>query len=72
MLEKLIELLGKDNAQKLEDGLVDIILDQVKDDFSGYTEYILSPEDVIDFADRCKAKAFKNIETELVASMEKK
>ena len=33
MLEKLIELLGKDNTQKLEDGITDIILDQIRNDF---------------------------------------
>lgn len=33
MLEKLIGLLGKDNTQKLEDGITDIILDQNRNDF---------------------------------------
>ena len=33
MLEKLIGLLGKDNTQKLEDGITDIILDQIRNDF---------------------------------------
>ena len=70
MLEKLIELLGKDNTQKLEDGITDIILEQIRSDFSGFSEYILNPDDVTDFAERCKEKAFKNIEAELVQKIE--
>lgn len=70
MLEQLIKLLGKDNAQKLEDGITDIILEQIRDDFTGYSEYILNPDDITEFAERCKEKAFKNIESELVKKME--
>lgn len=72
MLEKLIELLGKDNAQRLEDGITDIILEQVKDDFADSKNYILCPDDVIEFAEQCKEKAFKNIEAELVQKFEEK
>lgn len=70
MLEKLVQLLGKDNAKKLEDGITDIILEQIRDDFTDSSEYILSPDDVVDFAERCKEKAFKNIESELIKKME--
>lgn len=70
MLEKLVELLGKDNAKKLEDGITDIILEQIRDDFADSSEYILSPDDVVEFAERCKEKAFNSIEQELVNKME--
>ena len=32
MLEKLIELLGEDNAKKIEDGITEIILDRIRAD----------------------------------------
>lgn len=70
MLEKLIELLGKDNTQKLEDGITDIILDQIRNDFDDSETYILSPDDVIEFAERCKERAFKSIESDLIQKME--
>lgn len=72
MLEKLIELLGKDNAQKLEDGITDIILERIRDDFEDSETYILSPDDVIEFAERCKQKAFAKIEDEVIKEMETK
>lgn len=70
MLEKLTELLGKDNAKKLEDGITDIILEQIMDDFSDSSEYILSPDDVVEFVKMCEEEAFKNIEKELIKKME--
>jgi len=70
MLEQLIKLLGRDNAQKLEDGIIDIVLEQIRNDFTGYSRYILDPDDITVFTERCKEKAFKNIESELVKKME--
>lgn len=72
MLEKLIELLGEENAQRLENGITDIILEQIRSDFADYSEYILPPDDVIEFAERCKEKAFSNLEAEIVRNMEDK
>lgn len=72
MLEKLINLLGEENTKRLEGGITDIILEQVKNDFEGSDTYILSPDDVIDFAERCKEKAFANIEVEIIKNMEEK
>lgn len=70
MLEQLIGLLGRENTKRLEDGITDIILEQVKNDFEDSDTYILSPDDIIDFAERCKEKAFANIEVEMVKNME--
>lgn len=72
MLEKLINLLGEENTKRLEDGITDIILGQIENDFEHSQMYILSPDDVIDFAERCKEKAFANIETEIIKNMEEK
>lgn len=72
MLEKLIELLGKDNALRLEDGITNIILEQIQNDFSDSENYILCPDDIVEFAEHCKEKAFKNIEAELVQKFEDK
>lgn len=70
MLGKIAELLRQDNMKKLEDGIIDIILAQIQSDFSGLSEYILDPDDVTEFVEKCKEKAFKNIEAELIAKME--
>lgn len=70
MLEKLVQLLGEENTKRMEDGITDIILEQIKNDFENRDAYILSPDDVIDFAERCKEKAFSNLEAELIKKME--
>lgn len=70
LLEKLNAVLGADNVKRLEDGITDIMLERIKDDFDCYDTYILEPDEVADFAESCKEKAFKNIETELVQKLE--
>lgn len=70
MLTKLIELLSEDNAQKIEDGITDIILETIRCELDTCDTYILDPDDVTEFAEKCKEKAFKNIETELIQKME--
>lgn len=70
MLEKLIELLGEDNMNHLKEGITELILNQIKSDFENNGEWVLNPDDVAEFAESCKEKAFKNIEAELVQKME--
>lgn len=70
MLEKLIELLGGDNVKKIEDGITEIILERIREDLESCNTYILEPDDITEFAERCKEKAFANIEAELMAKME--
>lgn len=70
MLEKLIELLGEDNVKKIEDGITEIILDRIRADLEYYDTYILEPDDITEFAERCKEKAFANIKAELIEKME--
>lgn len=56
MLERLIELLGGDNVKKIEDGITEIILDRIRADLEYYDTYILEPDDITEFAERCKEK----------------
>lgn len=62
---------GKDNAQKIEDGITDIILEGIKDDLvNNRGEYLINPDDIIEFAEDCKQKAFAKIEDEVIKEME--
>ncbi len=70
MLERLIELLGGDNVKKIEDGITEIILDRIRADLEYYDTYILEPDDITEFTERCKEKAFANTEAELITKME--
>lgn len=70
MSEKLIELLGEDNTNLLKVGIVKLILNQIEIDLENSGEWVLNPDDVVEFAENCKEKAFKNIETELVQKLE--
>lgn len=70
MSEKLIELLGEDNTNLLKVGIVKLILNQIEIDLENSGEWVLNPDDIVEFAEKCKEKAFKNIETELVQKLE--
>lgn len=70
MLEKLIELLGEDNTDRLKVGIVELILNRIEIDFENSGEWVLNPDDVAELAESCKEKAFKNIENELVQKLE--
>lgn len=73
MLGKLIELLGEDNVQKIEDGITEMILEGIKDDIiNNREEYIINPDDISEFAECCKQKAFAKIEDEVIKEMETK
>lgn len=69
-ISPLEQLLGEDNIKRLQDGITDIILKQIKNDFEDCSEYILNPDDIMEFAERCKEKAFLNIETEIIKNIE--
>lgn len=68
-ISPLEQLLGEDNIKRLQDGITDIILKQIKNDFEDCSEF-LNPDDIMEFAERCKEKAFLNIETEIVKNIE--
>ena len=67
----LIELLGEENNKKIKDQVAQFIIDAIKDDIRDYDRenYILNPEEIIDFVDECKEEAFKRAKEDVVNQM---
>lgn len=67
----LMELLGEENNKKIKDKVTQFIIDAVEDDIRDYdrNNYILNPEEIIDFVNECKEEAFKRVKEDVVAQM---
>ena len=67
----LMELLGEENNKKIKDKVTQFIIDAVNDDISDYgsENYILNPEEIIEFVNKCKEEAFKRIKEDVVNQM---
>ena len=67
----LIELLGEDNNKKIKDNVTQFIIDAIEDDIHDYDRenYILNPDEIIDFVNECKEEAFKRIKEDVVNQM---
>lgn len=67
----LMELLGEENNKKIKDKVTQFIIDAVEDDIRDYNRdnYILNPEEIIDFVNECKEEAFKRIKEDVVNQM---
>ena len=67
----LIEILGEENNKKIKDKVTQFIIDAVEDDISDYdrNNYILNPEEIIDFVNECKEEAFKRVKEDVVNQM---
>ena len=67
----LMELLGEENNKKIKDKVTQFIIDAVEDDIRDYdrNNYILNPEEIIDFVNECKEEAFKRIKEDVVNQM---
>ena len=64
----LIELLGEENNKKIKDKVTQFIIDAIEDDISDYDRenYILNPEEIIDFVNECKEEVFKRVKEDVV------
>lgn len=73
-LNGLIALLGEENEKKLKERIVDLIVDCISEDLKSYDDYnyILNPEDIIEFVNECKKEAFEKIKEEVVKNMVEK
>ena len=73
-ITNLIELLGIENQNKIKDSVTNFIIDAIEDDINDYKEnnYILCPEEIVDFVDECKQEAFNKMRPILVERMMKK
>lgn len=43
----LIQFLGIENVEDMKRRIVDIIVDQIRDDMRDYSDYLVRPEDII-------------------------
>ena len=70
----LIELLGEENNKKIKDKVAQFIIDAIEDDIRDYDRenYILNPDEIIDFVNECKEEAFKRITEDVVNQMANK
>ena len=66
-----MELLGEENNKKIKDKVTQFIIDAVEDDINDYDRqnYILNPEEIIDFVNECKEEAFKRVKEHVVNKM---
>lgn len=67
----LMELLGEENNKKIKDKVAQFIIDVMEDDIHEYSRdsYILNPEEIIDFVNKCKEEAFKRVKEDVVNQM---
>ena len=70
-ITRLIELLGEDNNKKIKDKVAQFIIDAIEDDIRDYDRenYILNPDEIIDFVGECKEEAFKRVKEDVVNQM---
>lgn len=71
-LKAVIEVLGEENTERLKSSIVDIILDNIRNDFENYTCYILNPDDISEFVEECKKEAFGRIKEDVINNMMEK
>ena len=67
----LMELLGEENNKKIKDKVTQFIIDAMEDDIRDYDRenYILNPDEIIDFVNECKEEAFKRVKEDVVSQM---
>ena len=67
----LMELLGEENNKKIKDKVTQFIIDAVEDDIRDYdrNNYILNPDEIVDFVNECKEEAFKRVKEDVVNQM---
>ena len=70
----LIGLLGEENNKKIKDKVTDFIIEAIEDDINDYDRqnYILCPDEIVDFVNECKDEAFKRIKEDVVNQMVEK
>ena len=44
----LIQLLGAENVEDMKKRIVDVIVDQIRDDMRDYTDYLICPDDIVE------------------------
>lgn len=67
----LMGLLGEENNKKIKDKVTQFIIDAIEDDIRDYDRqnYILNPDEIVDFVNECKEEAFKRVKEDVVNQM---
>lgn len=70
----LMGLLGEENNKKIKEKVTDFIIGAIEDDINDYNRqnYILNPDEIVDFVNECKDEAFKRIKEDVVNQMVEK
>lgn len=70
-IEALINLLGEENTNRIKEKVTDFIIEATADDICDYRRdrYILDPDEIVDFVNECKEKAFNRIKEDIVNQM---
>lgn len=71
-LKAIIKVLGEENAERLKSSIVDIIIENISNDFESYYLCLLDPDDVAEFIEECKNEAFNRIKEDVINDMIKK
>lgn len=63
----LLQFLGKKNVEDVKKRIVDVIVEQVRDDMHDYREYLINPDDIVeclmdDTIDRVRDRVQKKLE----------
>ena len=71
-LKTVIKVLGEENVERLKSSIVDIIIENISNDFESYGLYLLDPDDVAEFIEECKKEAFNRVKEDVINDMKKK
>ena len=44
----LLQFLGKENVEDMKKRIVDVIVEQVRDDMHNYAEWLIEPDDIVE------------------------
>ena len=44
----LLQFLGEENVEDMKKRIVDVIVEQVRDDMHDYREYLINPDDIVE------------------------
>ena len=73
----LLQFLGKENVEDMKKRIVDVIVEQVRDDMHDYREYLINPDDIVeclmdDTIDRVRDRVQEKLEKVILERAMKK
>lgn len=73
----LLQFLGKENVEDMKKRIVEVIVEQVRDDMHDYHEYLIDPDDIVaclmdDTIDRVKDRVQEKLEKAVMERAMKK